>query len=208
MPRFGFAYQATDRFVVRGGYGATSFYEGNSSNQRLTSITPFIQAVNVNVVTPTPGNPGVPRTAEQGFAGGTVAFGGTFNVYPKDIQPAYIQEWNLTTEYAVTNSMSLQVGYLGEQGQHIEDYGNLNQYLVNGDPTSAPYYKNKYLGINAIDPSVSIGSNSLLITESRAAMNYQALQAILRKRFSHGTGVHVELYLWQSADQQLRQLSP
>ena len=183
---FGFAYQATDRFVVRGGYGATSFYEGNSSNQRLTSITPFIQAVNVNVVTPTPGNPGVPRTAEQGFAGGTVAFGGTFNVYPKNIQPAYIQEWSLTTEYALTNSMSLQVGYLGEQGQHIEDYGNLNQYLVNGDPTSAPYYNNKYLGINAIDPSVSIGSNSLLITESRAAMNYQALQAILRERFSHG----------------------
>jgi hypothetical protein len=186
MPRLGFAYQATDRFVVRGGYGATSFYEGNSSNQRLTSITPFIQAVNVNIVTPTPGNPGVPRTAEQGFAGGTVAFGGTFNVYPQNIQPAYIQEWSLTTEYALTNSMSLQVGYLGEQGQHIEDYGNLNQYLVNGDSTSAPYYNNKYLGINAIDPSISIGSNSLLITESRAAMNYQALQAILRERFSHG----------------------
>jgi hypothetical protein len=186
MPRLGFAYQATPRFVVRGGYGATSFYEGNSSNQRLTSITPFIQAVNVNIVTPTPGNPGVPRTAEQGFTGGTVSFGGTFNVYPQDIQPAYIQEWSLTTEYALTNSMSLQVGYLGEQGQHIEDYGNLNQYLVNGDPTSAPYYNNKYLGINAIDPSISIGSNSLLITESRAAMNYQALQAILRERFSHG----------------------
>ena len=31
MPRLGFAYQVNDRFVVRGGYGATSFYEGNSS---------------------------------------------------------------------------------------------------------------------------------------------------------------------------------
>jgi hypothetical protein len=186
MPRLGFANQITDRLVLRGGYGATSFYEGNSSNQRLTSITPFIQAVNVKVDTPTPGNPGVPRTAEQGFAGGAVAFGGTFNVYPQDIQPAYIQEWNLTTEYALTNSMSLQVGYLGEQGQHIEDYGNLNQYRVNNDPTSAPYYNNKYIGINAIDPSVSIGSGSLLVTESRAAMNYQALQAVLRERSSHG----------------------
>jgi len=93
MPRLGFEYQAMDRLVVRGGYGATSFYEGNSSNQRLTSITPFIQAVNVNVVAPTPGNPGSPRTAEQGFAGGSVAYGGTFNVYPQNIQPAYIQEW-------------------------------------------------------------------------------------------------------------------
>ncbi len=186
MPRLGFAYQVNDRFVVRGGYGATSFYEGNSSNQRLTSITPFIQAVNVTTVTPTPGNPGDPRTAEEGFTGGSVSYGGTFNVYPQNIQPAYVQEWSLTTEYAVTHTMSLQVGYLGEQGQHIEDYGNLNQYLVNGDPTSAPYYNNPYLGINAIDPSVSIGSNSLLITESRAAMNYQALQTVLRERLSHG----------------------
>jgi hypothetical protein len=186
MPRLGFDWQATERFVVRGGYGATSFFEGNSSNQRLTSITPFIQAVNVNVITPTPGNPGDPRTAEEGFTGGSIAYGGTFNVYPQNIQPAYIQEWNLTTEYALTRETSLQVGYIGEQGQHVEDYGNVNQYLVNGDPTSAPFYNNSYIGVNAIDPSISIGSNPLLITESRAMMNFNALESILRQRLSHG----------------------
>jgi len=186
MPRLGFAWQPTDRVVVRGGYGATSFYEGNSSNQRLTSITPFIQAVNVTAITPTPGNPGTPRTAEQGFTGGTVQYGGTFNVYPQNIQPAYIQEWSLTGEYALTRSTSLQIGYIGEQGQHIEDYGNVNQYKVNGDPTSAPFYNNQYLGINAVDPSVAIGPNSLLITESRAMMNYNALQATLRQRLTDG----------------------
>ena len=127
-----------------------------------------------------------PRTAEQGFTGGTVQYGGTFNVYPQNIQPAYVQEWNLTLEYALTRTTSLQVGYSGEQGQHIEDYGNVNQYLVNGDPTSAPFYNNQYLGINAVDPCVSIGSNSLLITESRAMMNYNALQAMLRQRLNHG----------------------
>jgi hypothetical protein len=185
-PRLGFAYQATDRFVIRGGYGATSFFEGNSSNQRLTSITPFIQAVNVNVVQPTPGNPGAPRTAEQGFSGSTITGTGTFNVYPQNIQPAYVQEFNLTTEYAVTRSLSLQVGYVGEIGQHIEDYGNLNQWRVNGDPTSAPYFNNQFIGVNAIDPTVSIGSGNLLITESRAASNYQALQTVLRQRTSHG----------------------
>jgi hypothetical protein len=186
MPRLGFAWQPTDRMVVRGGYGATSFFEGNSSNQRLTSITPFIQAVNVTAITPTPGNPGTPRTAEQGFTGGTVQYGGTFNVYPQNMQPAYIQEWSLTGEYALTRSTSLQVGYIGEQGQHIEDYGNVNQYKVNGDPTSAPFYNNQYLGINAVDPSVAIGPNSLLITESRAMMNYNALQATLRQRLTDG----------------------
>ncbi len=186
MPRLGFEYQPTSKFVVRGGYGATSFFEGNSSNQRLTSITPFIQAVNVNAITPSPGNPGTPRTAEQGFGGGTVSYGGTFNVYPQNIQPAYIQEWNLTTEYAVTQTTSLQVGYIGEQGQHIEDYGNVNQWLVPGDQTSAPFYNSPYIGVNAIDPSVSIGSNPLLITESRAMMNFNALESTLRQRLRDG----------------------
>lgn len=55
-----------------------------------------------------------------------MSYGGTFNVYPKNIQPAYVQEWSLTSEYAVSRTLSLQVGYLGEQGQHIEDYGNVN----------------------------------------------------------------------------------
>jgi hypothetical protein len=186
MPRLGFAYSVNGRLVVRGGYGATSFFEGNSSNQRLTSITPFIQAVNINTIAPTVGNPSTPRTAEDGFTGGATSYGGTFNVYPKKIQPAYVQEFNLTTEYALTHSMSLQVGYVGELGQHIEDYGNVNQYLVNGDSTTAPFYNNPYIGQNAVDPSVSIGDGSLLITESRAASNYQALQAIVRQRLAHG----------------------
>ncbi|GGA57746.1 hypothetical protein GCM10011507_06370 [Edaphobacter acidisoli] len=182
MPRLGFAYQATPRLVVRGGYGASSFFEGNSSNQRLTSITPFIQAINVNLTQPTLTDVPTPLTAETAFQNPS-SNGGTFNVYPKNIQPAYVQEWNLTTEYALSSSLSLQVGYLGEQGQHIEDYGNLNQYRVNGDPTSAPYYNNKYIGVNS---ALGIGSNSLLVTESRAMMNYNALQAVLRQRLSHG----------------------
>jgi hypothetical protein len=186
MPHLGFALQATNRLVIRGGYGASSFFEGNSFNQRLTSITPFIQAVNVSVTSPTPGAVTTPRTAEEGFTGGTTQYGGTFNVYPQHIQPALVQEWNLTAEYALTNTTSLQAGYVGEKGDHIEDYGNVNQYLVNGDPTSAPFYNNKYLGVNAIDPSVSIGQNSLLITESRAMMNYNALQAVLRQRLNRG----------------------
>jgi len=185
MPRVGAAYQITDRLVARVGYGASSFFEGNSSNQRLTSITPFIQAVNVTVDSPAPSAVTTPRTAEQGFTGGTTQYGGTYNVYPQNIQPAYIKEYNLTAEYALTRQTSLQIGYVGESGQHVEDYGNVNQYKTNGDPTSAPYYNNAYIGQNA-PAAVSVGSNGLLITESRAKMNYNALQAVLRQRLDHG----------------------
>jgi hypothetical protein len=198
MPHLGFDYQFTDRAVIRGGYGATSFFEGNSFNQRLTSITPFIQAVSVSVNSPSPGMPSTPRTAEEGFTGGTTQYGGTFNVYPQNIQPAYVQQWNLTAEYALTHTASLQVGYVGEKGDHIEDYGNLNQYTVNGDPTSAPYYNNYYLGVSGIDSALGIGPNSLLITESRAMMNYNALQAVLRQRLNHGLEFTLN-YTWGKA---------
>ena len=188
VPRIGFAYQATDRFVIRGGYGATSFYEGNSFNQRLTAITPFIQAVNISINSPAPGAITTPRTAEQGFTGGTTSYSGSsyFSVYPQNIQPAYVQEWNLTMQYALTQTASLQVGYIGEQGQHIEDYGNVNAPRNNADPTSAPYYNNQYIGVNGIDSALGIGPSFLLITESRAMMNYNALQAVLRQRLNHG----------------------
>jgi hypothetical protein len=177
MPRLGFAYQASDKFVIRGGYGATSFFEGNSSNQRLTSITPFIQAVQISTLSPTTTSGGTPRTAEEGFShtSADIALGGTYNVYPKKIQPAYVQEWNLTAEYAITRSTSLQAGYLGEQGQHIEDYGNVNQFTINNDPASAPLANN-----------ATFGTGSLLITESRAMMNFNAMESTLRQRASHG----------------------
>ena len=48
MPRLGFAYQLHPKFVIRGGYGATSFFEGYSFNQRLTSSPPFSLAINSN----------------------------------------------------------------------------------------------------------------------------------------------------------------
>jgi hypothetical protein len=186
MPRIGFAYQATSRFVIRGGYGATSFFEGNAANQRLTSIPPFIQASQLQPVKPaaatptTPYSPGQPYTVQAGFSTnpGNISYsnaGGSYGAWPINIKPAYIQEWNLTTEYALSSVTSLQVGYLGEQGQHLIDPRNANQLLVNGDDTSAPLASNP-----------TIGNGTLLVTESAAFMNYNALQAILRHRASRG----------------------
>jgi hypothetical protein len=178
MPRLGFAYQVNPKFVVRGGYGATSFYEGNSSNQRLTGAPPFLQAVNIQTQAPSVGSGGTPRSVEDGFSytdPTDLSLAGSFSTYPQNIQPAYVQEFNLTTEYALTNTLSLQVGYIGESGQHIEDYGNVNQWTVAGDPTSAPYYNNP-----------NFGSGGLLVTESRATMNFNALESTLRERLNHG----------------------
>jgi hypothetical protein len=183
MPRLGFAYQVNNSFVVRAGYSGTSFFEGNSSNQRLTSMTPFIQAINFNLTQPSGSDVPTPLTTQNAF-NQTANSGGTYNVYPQKMQPAYIHNYNLTLEYAVTHLMSLQVGYVGESGQHIEDYGNLNQWKTPNDPTSAPFYNNQYIGCQTA-AATQICSNGLLVTESRAMMNYNGLQAVLRQRVSN-----------------------
>jgi hypothetical protein len=204
MPHIGIAYQMTDHFVVRGGYGATSFFEGNSYNQRLTAIAPFLQAAGFSVSAPTTTSVPTPNTAEEGFTGSDTAVqysssNNGYTAYPQNIQPAYVQEFNLTVEYALTHTASLQAGYVGETGQHIEDYGNVNQLTVNNDQTSAPFYNSPYIGVNGVDSALGVGGNGgLLITESRAMMNYNALQAVLRQRLSHGLEYTVN-YTWGKA---------
>ncbi len=110
LPHVGFAYQYNDRTVLRGGYGATSFFEGNASNQRLTLITPFVQAASIVQPNPTVKNPTPWNTAEAGFTNTNIAYSGSsnnsgsFSIYPQNIQPAYVQEWSLTVEYALTRT--------------------------------------------------------------------------------------------------------
>ncbi len=204
MPHIGFAYQMTPRFVLRGGFGATSFFEGNSFNQRLTAIAPFLQAAGFSVSAPTTTSVPTPNTAEEGFTGSDTAVqysssNNGYTAYPQNIQPAYVKEWNLTAEYALTNTASLQAGYVGEAGQHIEDYGNVNQLTVNNVQTSAPFYNSPYIGVNGVDSALGVGGNGgLLITESRAMMNYNALQAVLRQRLTHGLEYTVN-YTWGRA---------
>lgn len=181
MPRIGFAYQVTPRWVLRGGYGATSFFEGNAGNQRLTSEPPFVVANDKRALTPsaasgsTPASGGTPYTVEEGFTSkpGDINFAGqTYSAWPQNIRPAYIQEFNLTTEYALTDSTSLAVAYVGETGQHLIDYRNANQLT----------------SFNAVAPYVNLvgQGGSLLVTESNAMMNYNAGQATLRHRATHG----------------------
>ncbi|HTZ90581.1 MAG TPA: carboxypeptidase regulatory-like domain-containing protein [Alloacidobacterium sp.] len=175
MPRFGFAWQPAQRWVIRGGYGATSFFEGNAGNQRLTSSPPFVLANNKQALAPTVGNGGTPYTVEEGFSSspGDINYAGQgYGAWPQHIQPAYIQEFSLTTEYALNTTTSLSVGYVGETGQHLIDYRNGNQLAYAG--ATAPF-------VNLVGQG-----GPLLVTESDAMMNYNAGQATLRHRASHG----------------------
>jgi len=195
QPRFGFAYQATPRFVVRGGYGATSFFEGDANNQRLTYQSPFLAFENPQAPTPvpasgsTPYSPGAPIHAAAGFTVSSISNQGAgFGAWPQNIKPAYIHEFNLTTEYEPTNKISIVLTYAGETGQHLADYRNGNQLTlaqardIAALPSGAP--------IPAADAAPFANlvgqGGALLITESEAVTNFNAGEVTVRDRGNYG----------------------
>ena len=175
QPRVGFAYQPTPRTVVRAGYGISSYLEGTGANLRLTQNPPFHkdfeQTASVPTVVNGTYNSGSFFLASNGFPTTQVPTT-TFYVWPKNLQAAVTQEFSLTTEYEVTKSSSLQVGYVGILGHHLTD----------------PYWGNQLTSPGATAPYANIVGQSgvIKITGTSSASNYNALQAIYRQHLTAG----------------------
>ena len=187
QPRIGFAYQASPRTVVRGGYGATSFFEGYSFNQRLTTSPPFASGADTIFNAPSTTSPGSPSSVEAGFNQTQNNNPSGYSVWPQNTQPAYIHQYNLTTEFALNNALALTVGYLGESGQHLADYRNGNQLTLAQAQRIATIDPDATLPSDQAPYFNLVGqSGGLLITESNAGMNYNGAQVSLRQRATHG----------------------
>jgi hypothetical protein len=190
MPRLGFAYQPVNKLVIRGGYGATSFFEGYSFNQRLTSSPPFSLAINTNATTPSKTSGGTPFTVANAFSQPLGINNSLYSVWPQDVQPAYIHQFTLMTEYALTDEVSLAVGYHGQVGHHLADYRNGNQLTTAQAQALSGIGGCSATNIPAADQSpyfALVGEcNPILVTESQARMTYNAGQVTLRQRTHHG----------------------
>lgn len=190
MPRLGFAYQPFSKLVIRGGYGATSFFEGYSFNQRLTSSPPFSLAINSNANTPSATSGGTPFTVANAFTQPLGINNSLYSVWPQNVQPAYINQFTLVTEYALTNELSLSVGYHGQEGHHLDDYRNGNQLTTAQASAISGIGGCGATNIPAADQPpyfALVGEcGSILITESQARMTYNSAQVTLRQRTHHG----------------------
>lgn len=210
MPRIGFSYAVTPRFVVRGGYGIQNFMEASGANLRMTTNLPFQSSYQANATAPTIGGRGSFFNVQNGFsnpASAAAASGAVYNIWNKNIKPAFIGEYSLTTEFQLNNTASVQIGYLGESGQHLITANQRNQLhnpcFVNGalvpattsTPSAAclaqspaPFYTTPGIGYNGI----------IRYTDSNGMMNYNALQASFRQRAWHGLQYTVN-YTWSHA---------
>jgi hypothetical protein len=194
MPRFGFAWNAVPKFVIRGGYGLQNFMEGTGANLRMTTNLPFQSAYENNGVVATTTTPGTFFTVENGMGSGSVP-SNTWNVWNRHFKPEFISIYNLTVEYQLSRSSSVQAGYVGEAGQHLVTanwrnqlhnpciIGGVLQNVATATPNAqcltlapAPFYTTPGVGYNG----------SIRFTDSNAMMNYNAMQASFRQRLWHG----------------------
>jgi hypothetical protein len=171
QPRVGFAYQPAPHWVIRGGYGITSYLEGMGANLRLTQNPPFHTDFEQKENVPTAGSGGTPYSTTSGFPTGQAPIT-TLYVWPQDLKPASTQEASLTTQYELTRTSTLQAGYVGILGHHLTN----------------PYWGNQLPAPGALAPYTNlVGQNGVIkISATNSASNYSGLQAVFRQHLAAG----------------------
>jgi hypothetical protein len=207
-PRFGFAYQASPKLVVRGGFGL--FYGGFEVQNGNNQGNSFPYQFNFNLVSPNSNTPiTVPGlsnptagcetayTFELGFACTPLdpslvpGFGISMTGLQTNFQTPYSQGWNLAFEYAFTPTLTLTMGYVGNSTHHLEIFKNTNhvsEILPPNTCLQAPSCPGQNPGnISYVPfPDFSIGQ-TYQTTDGNSY--YNGLQTTLEKRYSHGLNV-------------------
>jgi carboxypeptidase family protein/TonB-dependent receptor-like protein len=195
-PRFGFAYQLNPKLVIRGGFGM--FYNGfenrgfspnlgeNYPFQFNFSYSPANDVTPISAGTPFAGcptaGPGGTATFETGFsctplsptlvlASGLALRGIQFNY-----QTPYTMGANLTVQYQLTPTMSVQAGYVNSLARHLESFPNYN------NPTSIAAASTAE---STLVPFPDFGYNSSYAATGGMSA-YHSLQTKLEKQFGDG----------------------
>jgi hypothetical protein len=191
-PRVGFAYSATPRSIVRGGFGI--FYQGQQqagSADNLATNYPFVFSDNFPAPACNTGgncqNNGY--TLENGFsdaiAQGLTSFFSTPTLVGQspNLKTTYAEDYNLAVEQAFTSNFVFSLSYVGTSGRHLATGTNSNSTTVLLPSGTTQ----KFLPF----PSFGASTNLLYVGISE----YNSLQAKVQKRISHGLDFSAN-YTW------------
>jgi hypothetical protein len=186
-PRVGFAYRVTPTLVVRGGYGPAYGALGNLGyGGTLGTNYPFVYTSTFN--SPDSQHPlalpnGQTATLENSLASiniqdPTINSGQGLNLYGRqqNFKTPYIQTVNLTVQDQFTNHDSIQVGYVGTMGRHLDNLGYNNSPSEILPPSANPQ---NYI------PFPSFARNATYET-TNATSSYNALQTTYEHQMSYG----------------------
>jgi hypothetical protein len=185
-PRFGFAYSATPKLVVRGGFGM--FYGGADNQGNAWNIAlnyPFLYTLSYSP--PNTVQPILPGAAVGALSNGFNNVGLTSTtvlasaVSPRGVQPNYsiptAYEGNLTLQYQLTPNTVAGIGYVETSGRHLDTQTEANLANVLLPPTTSNLLP--YLPF----PDIARGFG---YATTQADSYYNAMQINFEKRFSGG----------------------
>jgi hypothetical protein len=139
-PRLGFAYAATPKTAIRGGYGVSYVHYTRAGSGDILAINaPQAQFTSVTQPTPTAANhcpAGAPATScyvttDQGFPTNVAT---NFNPktdnitwVPKDTRDSYVQSYFLSVQQQLAKNTLLDIAYVGNRGSKLQGFLNGNQ---------------------------------------------------------------------------------
>jgi hypothetical protein len=128
-PRVGFAYAATSKTAVRGGYGISYIHYTRAGSGDILAIN-APNSMFVSVSQPKPGTSGY-RTADEGFPTGLAT---TFNpatanitYIPRDTRDSYVESYFFSVQQQLAKNVLLDVAYVGNRGLKLQGFLNANQ---------------------------------------------------------------------------------
>ena len=185
-PRFGIAYRATDRWVVRAGFGMYyGAFENRGGYPSLGYNYPFQYSFNFpspNPATPIQYSNGTYATLENGLTAiplnpSAVSAGGlALRGIQLNYKTPYYENYNFTIEHQLAAATSMQLAYVGGVARHLETFPGTN---VQRELLPLNYNPQNYVPF----PDFSRGSPYL---DTIGVSSYNALQARLEKRYSSG----------------------
>lgn len=192
-PRVGLAWdpRGNGLWLVTASYGIfyDPYYNGQGGPlQTPSSAPPYLQTPQLNF----------PDFADP--YGGTNPFNGSFAqpmtllTLSPNLRLPYAQDWNLNVQRSFANDWLFEIGYVGTKGTKLPRFieGNPAVFVpgeTGGVPNSTEDNVNNrrlYSGCNLSPTSPPCNFASVGLIAGIADSSYNALQASLQKRFSHG----------------------
>jgi hypothetical protein len=201
-PRVGFAYKATDKIALHGGFGF--FFGGLESTGYFPNL-----------------GENFPFEFDSGFAAGSCNAGGscanngfsletgftnaiaagllnaiqqpTLRGSEAKVRTPYSEQYNLTVEYGLSSNMLASVSYVGSVSRHLQMFPNPNGPVALAPNGFSGYVDTAGDKINPLQPYPHFGSVSF--TAYDGVSSYNSLQAKLERRFNNGLS-YLTSYTW------------